>query len=347
MTVIEKPYFYHSKLVAVVSIGTFMFHVNNQIYLTEQILGIGLLVGFIFALIVATVFATQTTSRVSEMQSVTDHVAEGNYDVRVKSPKTGGDEIDQLGRSLNNMTSALKAAQREIHQQSEQQQAFLANAAHEMRTPLTTINGLLEGLEYDAIPKEDRGHSIHLMRQETGRLIRMVNQTLDFEKLRTHRITLEKKTFDAAAVLNNLAEQLNKKAKAKGDQITVHAPDNLPVYADYDRFVEIMVNLIQNAVQFTDKGKISVSGQLVSGGTEFKVQDNGIGMTPDQQKHMWNRFYKADQSRSTKYGESGLGMAIVSRLMHLHGGTINVDSQLGKGTTFTLKFLDQSHSKGA
>lgn len=344
MLVIEKPYFYNSKLVAVISIGSYMFQIHHQIYVTERNLAIGLLVGFVFALIVAMIIATQTNSRVSKMQVVTNHVAEGNYDVRVDVPKSGGDEIDQLGRSLNNMTGALKAAQHEIHQQTEQRQASLANAAHEMRTPLTTINGLLEGLEYDAIPEEDRQHSIQLMHQETGRLIRMVNETLDFEKLRTHRITLERKTFDSTAVLNNLAEQLNKKAAAKKDQIIVDAPDSLPVYADYDRFVQIMFNIIQNAVQFTDNGTIKVSGQLVDGGTQFKVADNGIGMTPEQQKHIWDRFYKADKSRSTKYGESGLGMAIVSRLMHLHGGQITVDSELGKGTTFTLKFLDQKHA---
>lgn len=345
MMVIEKPYFYNSKLVAVISIGSYMFQVHHQIDVTERNLCIGLLVGFIFALIVATVIAKQTNSRVSKMQSVTNHVAEGNYDVRVDTPKVGGDEIDQLGRSLNNMTEALKAAQREIHQQTEQRQKFLADAAHEMRTPLTTINGLLEGLEYGAITKEDQQHSIQLMHQETGRLIRMVNETLDFEKLRTHRITLERKTFDSTAVLKNLAEQLNKKAEAKKDHILVDVPDELPVYADYDRFVQIMFNIIQNAVQFTENGAIKISGQLVDGGTQFKVADNGIGMTSEQQKHIWDRFYKADQSRSTKYGESGIGMSIVSQLMHLHGGQISVKSELGKGTTFTLKFLDQKHAK--
>lgn len=344
MTVIEKPYFYHSKLVAVISIGSYMFQVNRQINITERNLAVGLLVGFIFALIVATIFAAQTNSRVADMQSVTQHVAEGNYDVRVKVPQSGGDEIDQLGRSLNDMTEALQAAQTEIHQQSEQRQAFLANAAHEMRTPLTTINGLLEGLEYDAIPKEDRQHSIHLMRQEAGRLIRMVNQTIDYEKLRTNKIVLQKKNFDATAVLNNLAEQLNKKASAKKDQIQVTAPDHLPVYADHDRFVQIMFNIIQNAVQFTENGTITIGGRLVDGGTELTVADTGIGMTKEQQQQMWDRFYKADQSRSNKYAESGLGMSIVAQLMHLHGGQISVDSHPGKGTTFTLKFLNQQHA---
>ena len=95
----------------------------------------------------------------------------------------------------------------------------MANAAHEMRTPLTTINGILEGLQYDAIPEEDKKHSIQLMQNDTRRLIRLVNDNLDYEKIRTNQIAMERKVFDASAVLENLREQLAKKAKEKKDTL--------------------------------------------------------------------------------------------------------------------------------
>ncbi len=157
---------------------------------------------------------------------------------------------------------------------------------------------------------------------------------------------MSRKVFDAADVLHNLAEQLTKKAATQSDSIKVEVPDTLMTYADYDRFVQVLFNIIQNAIQFTEKGVITISGSKVAAGSEFKVSDTGIGMTEDQIKNIWERFYKADLSRmNTKYGESGLGLAIVHQLVSLHGGKIDVASEYGKGTTFTVFFPDREHAK--
>lgn len=221
----------------------------------------------------------------------------------------------------------------------------MADVAHEMRTPLTTINGLLEGLAYDAIPEEDKMHSIQLMQNDTKRLIRLVNDNLNYEKIRTNQISMERKVFDAAAVLENLRDQLRKKAAANKDELKLVVPDSIPVYADYDRFVQIMFNIIQNAIQFTTGGQITISAQRVAQGTEVKVADTGIGMTEEQVQNIWERFYKADRSRmNSQYGESGLGMAIVRQLVELHGGKIDVDSTYGQGTTFTVFFPDREYA---
>ena len=243
------------------------------------------------------------------------------------------------------MTASLRESQQEIRRQEERRRQFMANAAHEMRTPLTTINGILEGLQYDAIPEEDKKHSIQLMQNDTRRLIRLVNDNLDYEKIRTNQIAMERKVFDASAVLENLREQLAKKAKEKKDTLHLDVEKNLRVYADYDRFVQIMFNIIQNAIQFTDNGIIDIRGKRVEKGSQFEVQDNGIGMTPEQLENIWERYYKADRSRmNTKYGESGLGLAIVRQLVLLHGGEIDVKSQYGKGTTFIIFFPDREYA---
>lgn len=157
---------------------------------------------------------------------------------------------------------------------------------------------------------------------------------------------MERKVFNAAEVLANLSEQLNKKADNQGDKIIVDAPDSLMTYADYDRFVQVIFNIVQNAIQFTKDGTITLKAEKVETGSQFEISDTGIGMTDEQIKNIWERFYKADRSRmNTEYGESGLGLAIVHQLVDLHGGKIDVTSEYGKGTKFTIYFPDREHAK--
>lgn len=343
MTEVSRPYFYKGKMIAVVSIATFVSTIEQNMHQIKINLIMALLTASLVTLAVSYFLARSITKRIDRLRMATRQIAQGNYNVEVDD--NGRDEVADLGRSFNQMTASLRESQQEIRRQEERRRQFMANAAHEMRTPLTTINGILEGLQYDAIPEEDKKHSIQLMQNDTRRLIRLVNDNLDYEKIRTNQIAMERKVFDASAVLENLREQLAKKAKEKKDTLHLDVEKNLRVYADYDRFVQIMFNIIQNAIQFTDNGIIDIRGKRVEKGSQFEVQDNGIGMTPEQLENIWERYYKADRSRmNTKYGESGLGLAIVRQLVLLHGGKIDVKSQYGKGTTFTIFFPDREYA---
>lgn len=343
MTEVLRPYFYQQKLIAVVSIGTFVSVVQDNMKQITFNLILSLLVALVVTTLISYFLARSITNRVDRLRAATREVAKGNYSVTV--PAQNKDEIDDLSRSFNQMTVSLRESSKEIHRQEERRRQFMADAAHEMRTPLTTINGLLEGLQYDAIPEEDKQHSIELMRNDTQRLIRLVNDNLDYEKIRTNQISMERKVFDASAALQNLVDQLNKKAQSQADRIELDIPHELLVYADYDRFIQIMFNITQNAIQFTTHGLIKIGGQQLDNGAQLTVSDNGIGMSKDQLANIWDRFYKADPSRSnTKYGESGLGLAIVHQLVQLHGGKIDVQSELHQGTTFTIFFPDRDHA---
>lgn len=337
MTVILRPYRVKKKLVAVVAIATFVSSLEENMHEIKLNLLVALFFAGVLTIIASYIFSRSVTIRINRLRNLTYQVTKGNYNVRLRI--MGNDEIGDLARSFNQMTASLQNSQAEIHRQEERRRQFMANAAHEMRTPLTTINGILEGLQYDVIPEEDKKHSIELMQNETKRLIRLVNDNLNYEKIRTNQISMDRKLFDAAAVLHNLKEQLTKKASAQGDQIDLAVADGLLVYADYDHFVQIMFNIIQNAIQFTKNGHIHVRGKQVARGTEFVIQDDGIGMAPDQLDNIWERYYKADKSRmNTKYGESGLGLAIVHQLVNLHNGKITVKSKIGVGSTFTVFF---------
>ena len=274
------------------------------------------------------------------MRSATKEVAAGNFDVVV--PNRNRDEFDDLADDFNRMTVSLKESQDEIERQEERRKQFMADASHEMRTPLTTINGLLEGMQYNAIPENQREKAIKLMQNETSRLIRLVNENLDYEKIRTNQISILLQEFNATEAVATLLTQLSAKAEASGDQLILQTEEPIMLYADYDRFVQVMVNLIQNAIQFTNDGTIAVAITKLEKATEIKISDTGIGMSEDQVKNIWDRYYKADPSRkNTKYGESGLGLSIVQELVRLHNGTIEVSSELDKGTTFTVVFPDK------
>lgn len=244
------------------------------------------------------------------------------------------------------MVRKLKKSNEEVKAQEERRDQFMADAAHEMRTPLTTINGILEGLQYDAIPEESKPKSIALMRRETKRLIRLVNKNLDYEKIRNNQIMLIKTNFDACKVLHDLQTQLEQNAKKANDQLILDVPAKLPIYADHDRFTQIMVNLIQNAIQFTHDGKITIKGRRLLHACELQVTDNGIGMSPEQTKYIFERFFKADPSRARLgTGESGLGLSIVSSLIKQHGGKISVKSNPQEGSTFTVIIYDKGYEQ--
>jgi signal transduction histidine kinase len=298
------------------------------------------IIASIIAIIVSYFFATQQVKRINRMRSATKEVAAGNFDVVV--PNRNRDEFDDLADDFNRMTVSLKESQDEIERQEERRKQFMADASHEMRTPLTTINGLLEGMQYNAIPENQREKAIKLMQNETSRLIRLVNENLDYEKIRTNQISILLQEFNATEAVATLLTQLSAKAEASGDQLILQTEEPIMVYADYDRFVQVMVNLIQNAIQFTKDGTIAVAITKLEKATEIKISDTGIGMSEDQVKNIWDRYYKADPSRkNTKYGESGLGLSIVQELVRLHNGTIEVSSELDKGTTFTVVFPDK------
>ena len=299
----------------------------------------GFIISSIVGLILSYFFASFQVKRINRMRKATKEITSGNFDIKLVTHDK--DEFDELADDFNKMTNSLKESQAEIEEQENRRRQFMADASHEMRTPLTTINGLLEGLKYNAIPEDQRENAINLMKNETERLIRLVNENLDYEKIRTNQISMVIKRFNGTETLKNIVAQLETKAEAAGNVLVLQAEDDVEVYADYDRFVQIMVNIIQNAIQFTENGTITISLEKGYLETIIRIKDTGIGMTEQQMKSIWDRYYKVDPSRkNTKYGESGLGLPIVQQLVRLHKGKLEVESELGTGTTFTVKLPD-------
>lgn len=334
------PWFSNHRLMGVIWIGSTVHNIERPIQMAKANLLNALIITILVGVFLSFILSYYSTSKIKRLSKATDKVAAGDFDVQIKHKDH--DEIDQLATNFNRMVRKLKKSNDEIKAQEKRRDQFMADAAHEMRTPLTTINGILEGLQYDAIPEESKPKSIALMRRETTRLIRLINENLDYEKIRNNQIMLIKTNFDAKKVLQDIVVQLQNNAEKAKDELILKAPSNLPIYADRDRFTQIIVNLVQNAIQFTHDGKITISAKRLEHACQIQVSDNGIGMSKEQIKYIFERFFKADPSRARLgTGESGLGLSIVSSLIKQHGGKITVDSTPKVGSTFIVTIYDK------
>ncbi|WP_419513571.1 ATP-binding protein [Lactobacillus kimbladii] len=332
------------KFIGAIWLGVRVAKVERPVTIAKQNLFSALVSAIIVGLMLSLILSFYATDRIKKLSSATKKVAAGDFDVQTNY--SGNDEITQLADNFNQMVRGLKKSNQEVKEQEKRRDQFMADAAHEMRTPLTTINGILEGLQYDAIPDKAKPKSIALMNRETKRLIRLVNENLDYEKIRNNQINLVKTTFNARKTLDDVAMQLKQNAAKVNDTLTINAPRDLPIYADKDRFTQIMVNLVQNAIQFTSDGEIQISGYRVAHATTIIVEDNGIGMNQQQIKYVFERYFKADTSRSSSgKGEYGLGLAIVSSLIKQHGGKISVKSEINHGAEFTIILFDRGYEQ--
>ena len=280
-------------------------------------------------------YAYYQTRKIKKLQRATRQITMGNYDVEVTV--NSRDEFGDLAQDFRVMAKSLLDSQEEIKRQEKLRRQFMMDAAHEMRTPLTTMSGIVEGLQHDLIPETHRERSLELIGKETQRLIRLVNENLDYEKIRSNQLVLKKQQLNGKKFLTQIKEQLGDKATEKSNTIQVECGDDVMIWADYDRMVQIMINLVTNAIQFSQDSTIVIRAKKLSDSVEISVSDQGIGIDKEHIESIWERFYKADVSRkNTKFGESGIGLAVVKSLVEAHQGKIAVESEEGKGTTFTM-----------
>ncbi|MBM7655012.1 sensor histidine kinase [Neobacillus cucumis] len=278
--------------------------------------------------------------RIKRLSEATSQVSQGNYHVNVNT--SNFDEIGELANDFNHMVNKINESMLEIESLENRRRQFMADVSHEMRTPLTTISGVIEGLKNDMIPEDDKERGINLVSQEAKRLIRLVNENLDYEKIRSNQIQLFKEEIQLLEVLEIIQEQLGILAEEKNNQIIVEAAPDIMVLADYDRLIQILINITKNSIQFTSGGTIWLRGRKEDHATIIEVEDTGMGIDSKEIENIWRRFYKADLSRtSTSYGEFGLGLSIVKQLVLLHHGEIDVTSEEGKGTKFTIRLMKE------
>ena len=294
----------------------------------------------VFVLAVFTMFTMYMRfgKPLGDMFNAIDSVAEGNLSVRVKENKS--DMFSELIKRFNKMVEELERAE-------QQRRNLTADIAHELRTPLHIIQGNLEGLldkVYEATPEH-----INNTLDETKLLARLVDDLQTLSLAETGQLPLHPTRFLLADLTDDLTSSFSSQAASQGVDLIVHNADpDQSITADYDRLNQVLTNLISNALRHTPSGgEISIETESISGaegdalssserGVRIKVKDTGSGIASDDIPFIFDRFWRGDKSRTDR-SNSGLGLAISKQLILAHKGTIEVESEIGKGTTFIIE----------
>lgn len=215
---------------------------------------------------------------------------------------------------------------------------FVANVSHELRTPLAAIRGFAETLKMGALHDPDSAEAfIQIIMDESDRLNRLVNDLLELSRIESKRLPLMYENVRVAELVSDVSELLAQEREKKSIDLAASGDDQLMVEADRDRLRQILINLVQNAIQYTPAGgQITVSWRTDDSMFRIDVRDNGIGIPEEDVPHLFERFFRVDKARSRQSGGTGLGLSISKHLIELHRGTITVESSIGAGSCFTV-----------
>lgn len=319
-TIIAKPSSNYSALRFVASLEL----IDDQI---NGVMAVSLTVS-VFILLVVTFmgvyFVKSICVPLGKIGSTAKKLAKGDFSERI--PVVSGDEIGQLSRAFNEMADELE--------NSEQiKNDFISSVSHELRTPLTAIKGWSETLESGYDPETFR-KGMKVITGETKRLEQMVEDLLDFSRIQSGHFTLQLTTIDLIAELEDAILIYIDKAKKENISLSYNEPEFMcAVVGDKNRLRQVFINIIDNALKYTEAGgSIEVEAQKTDSAVTVSVSDTGAGIAPDDLPKVKQKFYKANK---TKHG-SGIGLAVADEIITRHGGTLEIDSELGKGTTVTI-----------
>jgi signal transduction histidine kinase len=295
---------------------------------TSRAIVVGAVGGTLVALILAIVLAATLTRPLRELTAATRAVAKGEvHQVSVRSR----DELGQLAASFNQMSADLASS-------AEARRQMTADIAHDLRTPLTVITGYLESLR-DGVLKPTPAR-FEVLYNEARHLQRLVEDLRTLSLADAGELPLNKQPVSPRALLERAAESFRQQADQKGISLEVQAAEGLPTVAvDAERMMQVMGNLLTNALRYTPGGG-AIRLLAVSGRNEVSitVQDSGAGISAAALPHVFDRFYRGDDSRRDSDGESGLGLAIARSLVNAQGGEINAVSEPGRGASFVMAF---------
>jgi len=256
-----------------------------------------------------------------------------------------------LERRVAERTEALRLALEDAQAANRAKSEFLANMSHEIRTPINGILGMAQLLGHTVLSDEQQEY-IDLLQSSGDLLMRVVNDVLDFSKIEAGKLEIEHIPFSLHETISGALSSLGLRAREKGLHLHHHVADDVPdlLVGDPARLQQILFNLVGNAVKFTETGHIDVLFERMSDvGSEVvmitSVTDTGIGIPEDKRTIIFEAFSQADTSHTRQYGGTGLGLAITSRLVEMMGGTVGVESEEGKGSTFRFSLSFEKYHK--
>lgn len=227
----------------------------------------------------------------------------------------------------------------ELRRLEKMRTQFVANVSHELRTPLTSIKGFVETLLDGAIENPKTANNfLRIINDETERLSRLINDVLSLSSIESKQTEINKKPLHLGELISNVVAMLKPLAQNKDIDLTLSLDKSLPIIeADKDMMGQVIINLTENAIKYTPQGgRVHINAELLPNGIRIQVNDTGIGIPEKSLPRIFERFYRVDKARSREMGGTGLGLAIVKHIVEVHKGVINVESQINKGSTFTV-----------
>jgi signal transduction histidine kinase len=258
-------------------------------------------------------------------------VSAGDYDQSLIV--SGPQETQSLAMAFNEMVRDVKASQ-------QSQRDFVANISHELKTPLTSIQGFAQAiLDGTAADPGEREHAALVIREESERLKRLVQDLLDLARLDSGQMNFDRQRVNLNALLAAVAERLSVKAAEANVQVSLELPQFPPLVGDGDRLAQVFTNLLDNAIKHsTGDGHVQICGEVNPGWVSVHVDDTGTGIPPEDLERIFERFYMVDKARPGGIDRgSGLGLAISQEIVRVHAGHITAQSQIGKGSRFTVQ----------
>lgn len=295
---------------------------DNTVLMFAVVASTAILAGMLFSRII--------TRPVVELTSVIRRMARGDFAARV--PERGSGELRQLAVAFNSMSEKLETL-------DDARNMFISNASHELKTPLATMKIMIESLVYQPeMEQELRTEFLSDVNTEIDRLSAIVSDLLTLVQADAHSMKLEREKMSLAAIVKEASHRLQPLVDQKQQQLALSLLDSCDMYADRVKLQQVVYNLMENAVKYTqDGGKINVTLARVGRDAVLTVADNGPGIPAEHLSHVFDRFYRVDRARSRESGGTGLGLSIAREIVSLHGGQIRAESEEDEGTTFVLE----------
>jgi signal transduction histidine kinase len=305
---------------------------------TALLVGAGLIAGLTGAALLFSGLISSMRRPLEELVEASGRLAAGNLETRVK---VGGlSETAALGNAFNEMAAELQRRAGERDELETMKDEFVLTASHELRSPLTSVQGFAEllMLERDKLSPA-QADTVEIILDNTRHLVRLLNDLLDLARSDAGRLTIKPQPTDVDSLVEDAARTMRSQTEGKGQSLQVAIESGLPrINVDRDRIRQVLVNLLTNAHEYCPEGAaISLKAERRDAEVELAVSDNGPGMAEDQLEHIFERFTRGDAGLTQHVGGTGLGLAISKSLVELHGGRIEAASALGHGSTFCVR----------
>lgn len=327
--VIIEPIFHDGVFEGAIIMVTTLDEMKRSLYSVYLIIWLSAMIAILFSFFIIYYFSQKSIIKpLSEINNVAGKISKGEVGKRLNI--NSNDEIGELARAFNSMADSLE-------QVENNRKIFISNVSHELRSPITSIKGFIGGIMDGVIPKDKENYYLSIAYEEIQRLTRLVNDLLDLSAIESGQMKINVSSLDINEIIKQCVIKFSTEINAKRINVNVRFEGNaLLVLADRDRIIQVVTNLIDNAIKYVGEGgTIRISSRTKGNKALVSVFNDGPAISEEDIKHIWDRFYKADKSRTSK-SSTGLGLPIVRSIVTQHGEDIWVENRPEEGVTFTF-----------